>query len=52
MKGNYNLPKYRKGNKVNTPQGEGVITMITYEGGANWYRVNNTFYSENEITKI
>ena len=51
-KGHYNLPKFRKGNKVNTPEGEGHITQISYEGGVNWYRVKDKFYAETEISKV
>jgi hypothetical protein len=52
MKGNYQLPKFRKGNKVKTPDGEGHIVQIRYEGGTNWHEVKNKFYSEYEITKL
>jgi hypothetical protein len=52
MKGNYSLPKYRKGQKVNTPEGEGHISQITYEGGANWYRIKEKFYAESELKLV
>jgi hypothetical protein len=52
MKGNYSLPKYRKGQKVVTPDGEGHILQIAYEGGANWYRVKEKFYGEVEIKSV
>ena len=52
MKGNYQLPKFRKGNKVKTPDGEGHISGISYEGGTNWYNVKGKFYSEYELTKL
>lgn len=52
MKGNYQLPKFRKGNKVKTPDGEGYISQISYESGANWYNVKGKFYSEYELTKV
>lgn len=52
MKGNYQPPKYRKGNKVMTPDGQGHITQIQYDSGANWYSVKGKFYSEHELTKV
>lgn len=52
MRGNFQLPKYRNGNKVKTPDGEGNITQIAYEGGAHWYLVKGKFYSENELQKV
>lgn len=51
-KGQYNLPIFRKGNKVKTPDGEGHITQISYLGGANWYKVKDKFYSEYELQKV
>ena len=49
----YSLPKYRRGNKVVLPdKSTGFITMVRYEGGENWYEVNNSYYAEREITKL
>jgi len=49
----YSLPKYRRGNKVKLPNGStGHIVMVRYEGGENWYEVNNSYYAEREITKV
>ena len=52
MKGNYSLPKYRKGQKVTTPDGEGHISQITYLSGVNWYKVREKFYGEQELQKV
>lgn len=52
MRGFYKPPKFRKGNKVMTPDGEGHIVQISYEGGANWYRVKDKYYAETEIKQL
>jgi len=49
---NFVLPKFRKGQTVNSPSGEGIIEDLTYTGGENWYFVNGKYYGENEITKV
>jgi hypothetical protein len=50
--GYYSLPKFKKGQLVNSPSGEGVIEGMDYMGGANWYKVNGKYYAEQEITKV
>ena len=49
-KGSYSLPKFRKGQLVNTPDGKGHIIQISYESGSNWYRVKEKYYAEGEIS--
>jgi hypothetical protein len=49
----YSLPKYRRRDRVSLPdKSTGFIMQIRYEGGENWYEVNNSYYAEREITKI
>lgn len=45
----YKFPKYRIGQEVNSPDGEGVISKIDYVGGVHWYVVNGMAYSESEL---
>jgi len=49
----YILPKYRRGQKVKTVNGdEGHILSITYTSGAHFYRIGEKFYAETEIERI
>lgn len=52
MLGHYKPPKFKKGVKVKTPDGEGHIIQISYEGGVNWYMVKEKYYAETELTKV
>ena len=51
--GKFKMPKYRKGEKVKFPEGEGTVTQILYAGGSHWYFVNDDKnWSEDELSKI
>lgn len=45
----FDLPKFRIGNTVMTPDGHGVIKKIERTQRGHYYEVNNGFYHETEI---
>jgi len=48
----YTPPKFKKRDLVNSPAGEGTIELIVYQGGGHFYKVNDSFYAEGEISKV
>jgi hypothetical protein len=50
MSKKFKLPKYKKGDKVTTPDAVNQpITALMWSNGRNWYEVNGKWYSETEI---
>jgi hypothetical protein len=54
----FSKPKFRKHSAVITPNGSGVIIMISFEQGINWYGVKldsnkvTKFYAETEVKLV
>jgi hypothetical protein len=48
-KTHFKLPKFKRGDKVTTPDEKGVITRMAYRDGKSWYEVGGRWYSELEI---
>ncbi len=50
-KGAYNLPKFRRGDTVMTPDGEETeVDFIEYDKGTHWYFLTNgTVYGEHDL---
>lgn len=42
----YIPPQYKKGDLI---KGYGIIEMISYDMGVNWYLINNKWYAEREL---
>jgi len=49
----FKLPAYKKGDKVITPDGPGVIAIVQGVGGEHFYAVygNAAFYAERELAR-
>lgn len=45
---NFHLPRYKKGQRVMSPDGPGIIDHMKYIGGT-WYFVGGKYYSEAEL---
>ena len=45
----FDLPKYRRGDTVSTPDGTGIIEALELISGHTWYLVDGKYYSESEI---
>jgi hypothetical protein len=49
----FKFSKYRKGDKVNSPSGEGTVDAIQYMDGKHWYELKEIkgFFREDELTR-
>jgi len=52
--GKFKHAKYKRGEQVNCPHGEGEITKVLLHSHQYWYRIDDTpnFYSESEIKSV
>lgn len=52
----FSRPKYQKYTEITTPNGKGMIQIVTFEQGINWYGVKlnsnrvTKFYAEDELS--
>lgn len=50
----YKTSKFKRGDKVNTPGGEGTVAEVQYMDGKHWYEMEERmgFYREDELKLI
>lgn len=50
----YKYPKFKRGDKVQSPAGEGTVYVVQYVDGIHWYELEEApgFYREDELKRV